>query len=37
VNGETLTSGDALLIQDEDHIQIKDGENAEVLVFELTA
>ncbi len=37
VNGETLTSGDALLIQDEAQIQIKDGENAEVLVFELTA
>ena len=37
VNGEALTSGDALLIQDEEHIQIKDGENAEVLVFELTA
>jgi redox-sensitive bicupin YhaK (pirin superfamily) len=37
VNGEKLTSGDALLIQDENQIQIKDGENAEVLVFELTA
>jgi redox-sensitive bicupin YhaK (pirin superfamily) len=37
VNGEILTSGDALLIQDEAQIQIKDGENAEVLVFELTA
>ena len=37
VNGETLTSGDALFIQDEAQIQIKDGENAEVLVFELTA
>jgi len=37
VNGETLTSGDALLIQDEAQIQIKDGENAEVLVFELAA
>lgn len=37
INGETLSSGDALLIQDEAEIQIKDGENAEVLVFELTA
>lgn len=35
VNGERLNSGDALLIQDEAAIQIKDGENAEVLVFEL--
>ena len=37
VNGEILTSGDALLIQDEAQIQITDGENAEVLIFELTA
>jgi len=37
VNGESLSSGDALLIQDEAKIQIKDGINAEVLVFELAA
>jgi redox-sensitive bicupin YhaK (pirin superfamily) len=35
VNGEILNGGDALLIQDEAEIQIKDGKNAEVLVFEL--
>jgi redox-sensitive bicupin YhaK (pirin superfamily) len=37
VNGNSLSTGDALLIEGETKIQIKDGENAEVLVFELTA
>ena len=37
VNGNSLSTGDALLIEGETKIQIKDGGNAEVLVFELTA
>lgn len=37
VNGETLSGGDALLIQDESAIHLKDGEKAEVLVFDLSS
>ncbi len=37
VNGETLSGGDALLIQDESAIHLKDGEKAEVLVFDLAS
>jgi redox-sensitive bicupin YhaK (pirin superfamily) len=36
INGMTLSSGDALLIQDEQEIVITDGQDAEVLVFDLT-
>lgn len=37
VNGEMLSGGDALLIQDESAIHLKDGEKAEVLVFDLSS
>jgi len=35
VNGIALTSGDALLIENESEITLKQGEDAEVLVFDL--
>jgi redox-sensitive bicupin YhaK (pirin superfamily) len=35
VNGEMLSGGDALLIQEEAAIHLKNGEKAEVLVFDL--
>jgi redox-sensitive bicupin YhaK (pirin superfamily) len=35
VNGEKLTTGDALLIENEHQIHITDGRQAEVLVFDL--
>jgi redox-sensitive bicupin YhaK (pirin superfamily) len=37
INGETLEGGDALLIQDESHLEIANGKSAEVLVFDLSA
>ncbi|QWD64840.1 pirin family protein [Polynucleobacter sp. MWH-UH2A] len=37
INGQELNSGDALLIQDESQLQISNGKNAEVLVFDLSA
>ena len=37
INGQTLEGGDALLIQDESHLEIINGKSAEVLVFELSA
>jgi redox-sensitive bicupin YhaK (pirin superfamily) len=37
INGHALESGDALLIQDESQLQISNGKNAEVLVFDLSA
>ena len=37
VNGAILSGGDALLIQDESAIHLKDGEKAEVLVFDLAS
>jgi len=37
VNGVTLTAGDALLIENEDQISLSQGENAEILVFDLAA
>jgi redox-sensitive bicupin YhaK (pirin superfamily) len=36
INGVTLQSGDALLIEDEKEIRISNGINAEVLVFDLS-
>lgn len=35
VNGLTINGGDALLISDEEELEISDGERAEVLVFDL--
>jgi quercetin 2,3-dioxygenase len=37
INGQALSAGDALLIQDESEIHIADGKNAELLVFDLSA
>jgi redox-sensitive bicupin YhaK (pirin superfamily) len=37
VNGQDLSSGDALLIQEESQIEIANGKSAEVLVFDLSA
>jgi redox-sensitive bicupin YhaK (pirin superfamily) len=37
VNGQTLSDGDALLIQEESELIISHGKNAEVLVFDLSA
>jgi len=37
VNGQTLHSGDALLMEAESHLSLSHGKNAEVLVFDLTA
>ena len=36
INGQTLDGGDALLIQDENHLDLTNGKNAEVLVFDLS-
>jgi len=36
INGQKLSSGDALLIENEAELVIRDGENAEVLIFELS-
>jgi redox-sensitive bicupin YhaK (pirin superfamily) len=35
VNGESLQAGDALLLADESRIQLDEGQDAEVLVFDL--
>ena len=37
INGQTLSGGDALLIQDENHLDLTNGKNAEVLIFDLSA
>ena len=37
INDQTLNAGDALLIEDEDKLEIKNGKGAEVLVFDLSA
>jgi hypothetical protein len=37
VNGLALSGGDAALIQDEDRLSLSDGDDAEVLVFDLAA
>ncbi|MEI6182285.1 MAG: pirin family protein [Polynucleobacter sp.] len=37
INGQTLTSGDALMIQNESQLNLSDGKNAEVLIFDLSA
>jgi redox-sensitive bicupin YhaK (pirin superfamily) len=37
VNGQKINSGDAVLLEQESHIQITNGKNAEVLVFDLAA
>jgi redox-sensitive bicupin YhaK (pirin superfamily) len=37
INGQNLSGGDALLIEDESHLEIANGKSAEVLVFELSA
>jgi redox-sensitive bicupin YhaK (pirin superfamily) len=37
VNGQRLGGGDALLMEQESHITIADGDDAEVLVFDLAA
>jgi len=36
INGQTLGGGDALLIQDENRLDLTNGKNAEVLVFDLS-
>jgi redox-sensitive bicupin YhaK (pirin superfamily) len=36
-NGQLLTAGDALLLDGESHLSLSDGQDAEVLVFELSA
>ena len=37
VNGQTLESGDALLIESENQLAISNGKSAEVLIFDLSA
>jgi redox-sensitive bicupin YhaK (pirin superfamily) len=37
VNGQTLNGGDALMIDQESHLDISNGKSAEVLVFDLSA
>jgi hypothetical protein len=37
INGQILSGGDALLIEDESNISISEGKNGEVLVFDLSA
>lgn len=37
VNGQTIASGDAVMLEQENHIQITDANKAEVLVFDLAA
>jgi len=36
INGQALSGGDALLIQDENHLDLTNGKNAEVFVFDLS-
>ena len=36
-NGIPLTAGDALLIENEAQVSLSQGENAEILVFDLTS
>ena len=36
INGQILTSGDALMIQGESQLNLCDGKNAEVLIFDLS-
>jgi len=37
VNGQLLAQGDAVLLQQENHLQLAKGQGAEVLVFDLAA
>jgi redox-sensitive bicupin YhaK (pirin superfamily) len=37
VNGQPLKAGDAALLQDETRVQVRNGRQAEVLVFDLAA
>ena len=37
VNGQIISSGDALLIENESKLEIKNGKSAEVLIFDLSA
>ncbi len=37
VNGQALKAGDALKMADESMVQVSEGRNAEVLVFDLAA
>jgi redox-sensitive bicupin YhaK (pirin superfamily) len=37
VNGQTITTGDALLLEQESQIRITNANKAEVLVFDLVA
>ena len=37
VNGQKIASGDAVLLEQENHIQITNANKAEVLVFDLAA
>jgi len=37
INGQIISSGDALLIENESKLEIKNGKSAEVLVFDLSA
>jgi redox-sensitive bicupin YhaK (pirin superfamily) len=37
VNGHALQAGDALMLQDEARIDLSQGQDAEVLVFDLAA
>ena len=37
VNGQKVTSGDAVLLAQESHIQMSNANKAEVLVFDLAA
>jgi len=37
VNGHDLKGGDALMLQGESQLQLSDGQDAEVLVFDLAA
>lgn len=37
VNGQKITSGDAVMLEQESHIQISNAKNAELLVFDLAA
>jgi len=37
VNGQVISSGDALLIENESRLEIKNGKSAEVLIFNLSA
>ena len=35
INGEALSTGDALMLRDETAVALSNGNNAEVLVFDL--